>query len=87
MTRTLLAEDFGINLDAQRERFVFAGDSPNDAPMFGYFPNAVGVANVHDHAATMDHLPRWITARRSGAAPRRTHPRLRAAPRCAGCLG
>ena len=29
-----------------RERFVFVGDSPNDAPMFAYFPNAVGVANV-----------------------------------------
>ena len=28
------------------KRFVFAGDSPNDAPMFGFFPNAVGVANV-----------------------------------------
>lgn len=25
---------------------VFAGDSPNDAPMFDFFPNSVGVANV-----------------------------------------
>ena len=25
---------------------MFAGDSPNDAPMFAFFPNAVGVANV-----------------------------------------
>ena len=38
MTRTLLAEEFGIDLDAERERFVFAGDSPNDAPMFAFFP-------------------------------------------------
>ena len=35
--------------------------------MFGFFPNAVGVANVRDFAADMDHLPRWITTARSGA--------------------
>jgi hypothetical protein len=35
--------------------------------MFDYFPNAVGVANVRDLAADMDHLPRWITTARSGA--------------------
>ena len=34
--------------------------------MFGFFPNAVGVANVRDFAADMDHLPRWITTARSG---------------------
>jgi len=38
MAKTLLAESFGIDLDSQRERFVFVGDSPNDAPMFAYFP-------------------------------------------------
>ena len=38
MTRTLLAEAFAIDLDAEREHFVFAGDSPNDAPMFAFFP-------------------------------------------------
>ena len=26
------------DLDAERERYVFVGDSPNDAPMFAYFP-------------------------------------------------
>ncbi len=46
MTRILLEEAFAIDLDAERERFVFVGDSPNDAPMFAYFPNAVGVANI-----------------------------------------
>ena len=66
-SRLMMSELFGVDLAAERARWVFAGDSPNDAPMFGYFPNAVGVANVRDHAAAMDHLPRWITARRSGA--------------------
>ena len=35
--------------------------------MFGFFPNGVGVANVRDFADAMPHLPRWITAARSGA--------------------
>ena len=66
-SRLMMRELFGVDLEAERARYVFSGDSPNDAPMFGYFPNAVGVANVRDFAADMDHLPRWITAARSGA--------------------
>ena len=38
MTRMLFAEVFAIDIDVQREHFVFAGDSPNDAPMFAYLP-------------------------------------------------
>jgi len=66
-TRLMMAELFGVDLAAERARWVFAGDSPNDAPMFGFFPNAVGVANVRDFADDMDHLPRWIATARSGA--------------------
>ena len=40
-------------LDASREAYVFAGDSPNDSPMFGFFPNGVGIANVRDFAGVM----------------------------------
>ncbi|WP_422000923.1 HAD-IIB family hydrolase [Reyranella sp.] len=66
-SRLMMGELFGVDLDADRSRWVFSGDSPNDAPMFGYFPNAVGVANVRDFAADMERLPRWITTARSGA--------------------
>jgi len=68
MTTTLMMRElFGVDLATERERYVFSGDSPNDAPMFGYFTHAVGVANVRDFADRMAHLPRWITAARSGA--------------------
>ncbi len=67
MTQTLLAEAFGIDLDAERANFVFAGDSPNDAPMFAYFPNAVGVANVHAFADRIVTLPAYVTAAEAGA--------------------
>ncbi len=66
-SRLMMRELFGVDLDAERERYVFAGDSPNDAPMFGYFPNAVGMANVGDFTGRLDHQPRWVTAARSGA--------------------
>jgi len=66
-SRLMMQELRGVDLAAARERYVYAGDSPNDAPMFGFFPNAVGVANVQDFRDDMDHLPRWVTTARSGA--------------------
>jgi HAD superfamily hydrolase (TIGR01484 family) len=66
-SRAMMAELFGVDVDAERARYVFSGDSPNDSPMFGFFPNAVGVANVREFADQMPYLPGWITAARSGA--------------------
>ena len=66
-SRAMMAELFGVDLGQQAERFVFAGDSPNDSPMFGFFPNSVGVANVRDFAGAMTEVPRWVTQARSGA--------------------
>jgi HAD superfamily hydrolase (TIGR01484 family) len=67
MTRLALRELFAIDIDAERERVVFAGDSPNDSPMFGFFPNAVGVANVCDFGDLVTSLPRFVTRARAGA--------------------
>ena len=67
MTRTMLGEVFRIDLDTERERFVFVGDSPNDAPMFAYFPNAVGVANVRAFADRIATLPAYVTRAEAGA--------------------
>jgi len=66
-TKAMMAELFGTDLDRDAAAWAFAGDSPNDAPMFGFFPNGVGVANVRDFADAMPHLPRWVTRARSGA--------------------
>ena len=67
MTKTLMRERFGVDLDADRAAYVYAGDSPNDAPMFGFFPLSVGVANVRDFADRLDSPPAYVTAARSGA--------------------
>ncbi len=68
-TRLMMRERFGVDVDdaAERARCVFVGDSPNDAPMFAFFPNAIGVANVRDFAGRIDAMPAWITPSRAGA--------------------
>jgi len=67
MTRTLMAECFDVDLDAEKGHFAFVGDSPNDAPMFAHFPLSVGVANVADFDGRMDATPAYITQARGGA--------------------
>ena len=66
MTRLLFREQFGCDLEAARDAAVFVGDSPNDEPMFAYFPHAVGVANVRAFASRMTHLPAWVTEGEGG---------------------
>ena len=61
MARRALSASFGLDVDADRERIFFVGDSPNDAPMFAQFPNAVGVANIRAFEASIEHLPRYVT--------------------------
>jgi len=67
MTRTMMRELFDVDLDVARDSFAFAGDSPNDAPMFAYFPNAVGVANLRRFLDRVATPPAYITAHESGA--------------------
>jgi len=66
MTKRLFADAFGESLDSCKADYLFAGDSPNDAPMFGYFPHSVGVANVRDVAGRLSCEPAYITCCRAG---------------------
>jgi HAD superfamily hydrolase (TIGR01484 family) len=67
MTRTMLQECFAIDLDTARDAFVFVGDSPNDEPMFRFFPHAVGVANIADFLDRLTNPPAYVTRGRSGS--------------------
>jgi len=67
MARTLMRECFATDLDAEKSRFVFVGDSPNDAPMFGYFPHSIGVANIRAFAGQLPAAPAYVTQAESGA--------------------
>ena len=64
-TLTMLAEEFGMEHATALDTVVFAGDSPNDAPMFGHFPLSVGVANVLDFGHRMPAMPGYVTTKRS----------------------
>jgi HAD superfamily hydrolase (TIGR01484 family) len=66
MTRRLMQEQFGIDLDAERDAFAFIGDSPNDEPMFEYFPNSFAVANIAAFADALAHPPAYIVDREEG---------------------
>jgi HAD superfamily hydrolase (TIGR01484 family) len=63
----LARERWGEDLGAERGRYVYCGDSPNDTPMFAFFPLATGVANVADLADRIGHLPAFVTPSRGGA--------------------
>jgi len=67
MTRKLLDESFQTDMDKSQEQIVFCGDSPNDAPMFGFFQNSVGVANVLDYSEDLEQQPCWVTQKRAAA--------------------
>jgi len=62
--RALFAERFGLDLQAVNRQVVYAGDSPNDAPMFDFFENSVGVANVRRFPGLE---PGYVTASEAGA--------------------
>lgn len=66
MTKRMLEECFGIDTGREKQHIVYAGDSPNDAPMFAFFPNSVGVANVMPYKEIMAHLPRYVTRAEGG---------------------
>ena len=67
MTRLLFAERFGWDLDARNREIVFAGDSPNDAPMFAFFENSVGVANLRRFESLAFQRPKYIAEAACGA--------------------
>ena len=66
MTKIMFKEVFKKDIDKIKENIIFSGDSPNDEPMFEYFPNSVGVANVLAFKDTLKSKPAWITKKSGG---------------------
>jgi HAD superfamily hydrolase (TIGR01484 family) len=59
MCRRATVDLLGVELDV--EAALFIGDSPNDVPMFRFFPHSVGVANVGAWTHRMAALPAYVT--------------------------
>jgi len=66
MTQILFEEVFKDDLEAVKEEVIFIGDSPNDVPMFQFFPHSVGVANILQFEGKIAHEPTWITREEGG---------------------
>jgi HAD superfamily hydrolase (TIGR01484 family) len=67
MTRRLIAELFSLDIEAERQRFIYVGDSLNDESMFQFFPNSVGVSTVSRFLDRMSAPPQWVTRGPGGA--------------------
>jgi HAD superfamily hydrolase (TIGR01484 family) len=65
--RWVVREQLGRDLDAELNRWVYVGDSTNDALMFGHCPHSVGVANVARFWDRLTHRPRYVTTGERGA--------------------
>ena len=67
MTRIMFDEIFQKKIAHFQKQIIFCGDSPNDEPMFDFFQNSVGVANISDFSNEIKKLPAWITKKRSSS--------------------
>ena len=61
LTRWIVSRVLGRDLDAERDRWLYVGDSTNDEPMFAAFPLSVGVANITDFAGRLQKWPAYVT--------------------------
>jgi hydroxymethylpyrimidine pyrophosphatase-like HAD family hydrolase len=66
MSLQMLNEVFGWDAETAKSAVAYCGDSPNDAPMYSYFPLGIGVANISPLAHLMEHLPSYVTPSEGG---------------------
>lgn len=67
MTRLFFREVFGMKDRELRDQVLFCGDSPNDQPMFDFFPLSVGVANIQEMIEHISSPPAYVTSAPGGA--------------------
>ena len=67
MATRYLGFRFGYDDLADRASVLFAGDSPNDEPMFAHFPLACGVANVIRYRDLIRKQPAFVATKECGA--------------------
>lgn len=66
MAQLLFAEIFAQDLEKAKDAVIYIGDSPNDAPLFGYFHHSVGVANIARFEDHLPQMPAWVTRKTGG---------------------
>jgi HAD superfamily hydrolase (TIGR01484 family) len=66
MVRRFLRREWGTRLRPSDQRFVYLGDSFNDAPLFDAFALSIGVANVRTVLDRLETPPRYVTRAEEG---------------------
>ena len=66
MVRQFAAQRLNEDIEQAPSAFLFCGDSPNDEPMFSFFDNACGVANLNQFTSQMTSLPKFVSASHGG---------------------
>jgi hydroxymethylpyrimidine pyrophosphatase-like HAD family hydrolase len=61
-----LKREFGVSPDDAKARCAFIGDSPNDEPMWQYFPHGFAVANINNFLDDVAHKPAYVADLRGG---------------------
>ncbi len=61
MSLRFLQEQFGLSAEQAKQHCAFSGDSPNDEPMFAFFPNSFAVGNIKNFLSTLKHKPTYIS--------------------------
>jgi hydroxymethylpyrimidine pyrophosphatase-like HAD family hydrolase len=79
--RWIVQRLLGRDVEAERERWAYVGDSTNDQLMFGHFPLSVGVANLLQFADQLSVWPAYVTQEVRGAGFAEVARRLVAARR------
>ncbi len=67
MTLRALKGLWDVDIDKQRDQWLYVGDAPNDEAMFEFFPLSVGVANIDRHLSKMRHHPAYLAICEAGA--------------------
>jgi len=55
-----LQREFKFSPEQMKKNCAFAGDSPNDEPMFAFFPNSFAVANIKEFAKDLKSEPAFV---------------------------
>jgi HAD superfamily hydrolase (TIGR01484 family) len=68
LTKSLqfLDREFGVSASEAKSFCGFSGDSPNDEPMFDYFPHSFAVANISGFLPDLKSKPSYLATRRGG---------------------
>jgi hypothetical protein len=66
MTKIFSKEVLAIQEEDMKNTCLFVGDSPNDQPMFAYFPYSVGVKNIENFIGRIKTLPRYVCSKPGG---------------------